>query len=97
MRFGDLGGTVTLLLNATSPISLANESWNVQEQNDGLDTGRWRGEALTIQSQDPSSMAVLDTAMRSGLTPVLRDVSVTWQVGRMHRLLVPYCLSSLSL
>lgn len=67
IAFGKEGGAVTLELDTTGPISLANTTWSVTEQQ-----GRFKSGNLTIKADHESGeskVAVLDSAMRSSLAP----------------------------
>eukprot|EP00983_Pelagomonas_calceolata_P128326 1161501-Pelagomonas_calceolata.AAC.4 len=81
-QFGRKGGQVELQLDTASAISVANSTWNVEAQQQGGFTG---GTLLITPapSQDgsPSGLAVLDAAMKSGLTPFGTKYEATWQPG----------------
>uniref|UniRef100_A0A7S3R7G0 Protein kinase domain-containing protein n=1 Tax=Dunaliella tertiolecta TaxID=3047 RepID=A0A7S3R7G0_DUNTE len=67
-EFGRQGGAVTLQLDGSSRISLANVTWSEPQQDE------FRSGSLTIEGHPPtnggSKQAVLDAAMRSNLAPI---------------------------
>jgi len=80
-QFVKEGGEAVLELHAkASPISLANVSWVV-----GAQQARFVSGILKIQgensAQGANGISILDTGMRSGLTPVMTEVVLTWKVS----------------
>eukprot|EP00983_Pelagomonas_calceolata_P050628 1142062-Pelagomonas_calceolata.AAC.4 len=90
-QFGREGGQVELQLDTAAAISLANSTWSVKAQYQGF-----KGGTLLIKpapSQDGSlpGLAVLDTAMKSGLAPYGAKYEATWQARFAAGACVPYC------
>eukprot|EP00983_Pelagomonas_calceolata_P033892 1061862-Pelagomonas_calceolata.AAC.2 len=78
-EFGRQGGAVTLQLDGSSRISLANVTWSEPQQDE------FRSGSLTIEGHPPtnggSKQAVLDAAMRSNLAPIGFKATTLLQVS----------------